>query len=85
MKPYRVFIGLLAVLVSHASSAMTLSPGGSGQVLLFPYYTVNKQQQTLLNVVNRTANGKAPNGLFVTATKSPSSLARGDQQTRIGE
>jgi hypothetical protein len=58
MKPYRVFIGLLAVLVSHASSAMTLSPGGSGQVLLFPYYTVNKHQQTLVVVTNTTSNGK---------------------------
>jgi len=48
--------GLLSV---QAATAMTLNPRGTGQVLLFPYFTVNHQQQTLISVSNTTAQGKA--------------------------
>jgi len=42
------------------ASAVNLNPDGVGQVLLYPYYTVNGGQQTLLSVVNTdTVNGKA--------------------------
>jgi len=34
------------------ASAVELNPDGLGQVLIYPYYTVNKNQQTLLSVVN---------------------------------
>jgi len=45
--------------VSAASAqAVMLSARGTGQVLIYPYYTVN-HFQTLLSVVNATANGKA--------------------------
>ncbi len=50
-------LGLLAIVPTI--SAMTLNPRGIGQVLLYPYYTVNNHQQTLLSVVNTTAQGKA--------------------------
>lgn len=43
----------------HLSPAMILSPRGTGQVLLFPYYPVNKHQQTPLSVTNTTSRGKA--------------------------
>jgi len=35
-----------------------LNPRGTGQVLIYPYYTVN-HQQTLVSVINTTAHGKA--------------------------
>jgi hypothetical protein len=44
---------------STTASAVALNPRGLGQVLIYPYYTVNKSQDTLLSVVNTDANGKA--------------------------
>lgn len=46
------------LLCSHGAAAMTLNPRGTGQVLLFPYFTVNRHQQTLLSVSNLTAATK---------------------------
>lgn len=43
----------------QGAAAMTLNPRGAGQVLLFPYYTVNRHQQTLISVTNATDAGKA--------------------------
>src|SRR5581483_11646298 len=45
--------------LSHGAGALTLNPRGTGQVLLFPYFTSNKEQQTLINIVNTTPEGKA--------------------------
>lgn len=39
-------------------AAVALNPRGTGQLLVYPYYTVN-QQQTLLSIVNTTGHGKA--------------------------
>jgi hypothetical protein len=39
--------------------AVGLNPHGTGQVLLFPYYTVNGGNTTLFSVVNSTAHAKA--------------------------
>jgi len=39
--------------------AVALNPKGLGQVLIYPYYTVNKDQDTLVSVVNTTNIGKA--------------------------
>jgi len=55
---------LMAVLLSTAviwpqAQAMHLNPNGTGQVLVFPYYTVNANNQTLLSIVNKTDQGKA--------------------------
>ena len=42
------------------ANAVDLNPDGLGQVLIYPYYTVNKNQDTLLSVVNTDAvHGKA--------------------------
>ena len=41
------------------ANAVHLNPDGIGQVLLYPYYTVNAGQQTLLSVVNTTDIAKA--------------------------
>jgi len=40
------------------AGAVMLNPRGTGQVLIYPYYTVN-HQQTLVSVINTTAHGKA--------------------------
>ena len=42
-----------------AAPAVTLNPLGTGQVLLYPYYTVNGGNDTYLSVVNTTNRGKA--------------------------
>ena len=44
---------------ANPASAVNLNPNGIGQVLIYPYYTVNHQQQTLLSAVNTTSIGKA--------------------------
>ena len=55
-----VIAGIAGVAgIANMASAVNLNPDGLGQVLLYPYYTVNAGQQTLLSVVNTTAVGKA--------------------------
>ena len=53
-------IAIATALGALASSAeaVVLNPRGTGQVLIYPYYTVN-HQQTLVSVINTTAHGKA--------------------------
>lgn len=41
------------------ANAVDLNPDGLGQVLIYPYYTVNKSQDTQFSVVNTSAVGKA--------------------------
>lgn len=50
----------LAALLETAlpAAAVHVNPQGAGQVLLFPYYTVNDQQQTVLSIVNTTGRAK---------------------------
>jgi hypothetical protein len=48
----------LAILATQAHG-MTLSSRGVGQVLIYPYYTVNDHQQTLFSLSNTTESGKA--------------------------
>ena len=50
---------VLLALAVQSVSAVSLSPRGVGQVLIYPYYTVNKSQDTLLSVVNASAISKA--------------------------
>lgn len=55
-----VIAGLAGVAgIANMASAVDLNPDGLGQVLLYPYYTVNNDQNTLLSVVNTTSVGKA--------------------------
>jgi hypothetical protein len=55
-----VIAGIAGVAgIANMANAVYLNPDGVGQVLLYPYYTVNGQQQTLLSVVNTTSIGKA--------------------------
>jgi len=48
----------LAATVNPAF-AVSLNPRGIGEALIFPYYTVNKGQDTLISVANASNVGKA--------------------------
>ncbi len=52
-------LALAAASLSLPAMALNLNPMGVGQALVFPYYTVNGGNQTLLSVVNNTLAGKA--------------------------
>jgi hypothetical protein len=53
-----IVIGAACAAFAGPSHAVTLNPRGLGQVLIYPYYTVNKDQVTLLSVVNTSDVGK---------------------------
>jgi hypothetical protein len=50
---------LVFLLLTSAASAVSLDPRGIGQALVYPYYTVNKGQDTLVSIVNAGDVGKA--------------------------
>jgi hypothetical protein len=52
------------------ANAVNVNPDGLGQVLLYPYYTVNGGNATLLSVVNTTNQGKAVKVRFLEALNS---------------
>ena len=54
--PVAVAVGLG---ISSAAQAVYLNSRGTGQVLVYPYYTVNANQTTMFTIVNTTAKGKA--------------------------
>lgn len=58
MKKTTLLTGLL-ILAPQAQSAMHINEGGLGQVLIYPYYTVNNDLNTLYTVVNTTPDTKA--------------------------
>ncbi|HVV95786.1 MAG TPA: hypothetical protein VHC92_01465 [Rhodanobacteraceae bacterium] len=43
----------------HYAHAVSMNPHGIGEALIYPYYTVNKNQDTLISVVNPGSVGKA--------------------------
>jgi len=45
--------------IASVSNAVNLNPDGTGQVLVYPYYTVNNGLDTLISVVNTTDQSKA--------------------------
>ncbi|HEU4663182.1 MAG TPA: hypothetical protein VFS55_04055, partial [Dokdonella sp.] len=52
-------IAAVAAMLVPAAHAMHVDPRGLGQVLVFPYYTVNGGNDTLFAVTNTTAHAKA--------------------------
>jgi hypothetical protein len=61
---YRSIVLRAAALASlmfafHPAHAVSMNPHGIGEALIYPYYTVNKNQDTLLSVVNPSSVGKA--------------------------
>ena len=56
--------------IANLASAVNLNPDGLGQVLIYPYYTVNEgvagnNLSTMFSVVNTTDQGKAVKVRFV--------------------
>jgi len=51
-------VALSATLGSTNASAVHISPNGTGQVLIFPYYTVRNGFNTLINIANTQDNTK---------------------------
>jgi len=50
---------LVAAFAASSAAAVSLNPRGVGQALIYPYYTVNKGQDTLVSLVNTSSVGKA--------------------------
>jgi hypothetical protein len=66
-----VIAGLAGVAgIANMAGAVNLSTDGTGSVLIYPYYTVNGNNATLLSVVNTTAEGKAIKVRFLEAYNS---------------
>jgi hypothetical protein len=56
--------------ISNMANAVYLNPDGLGSVLVYPYYTVNGGNATLISVVNTTDEGKAIKVRFLEAYNS---------------
>lgn len=56
--------------ISNMASAVYLNTDGLGQVLIYPYYTVNANNSTAISVVNTTNQGKAIKVRFLEAYDS---------------
>jgi hypothetical protein len=53
-------VAVLAALAGvNAAQAVHVNPDGTGQVLVFPFYTVESGQDTYINLVNTTSDYKA--------------------------
>lgn len=59
MKTKSILLGILAIFINNLAHAVQLSQHGSGEVLIYPYYTVNNNLNTLYSVVNTTGQAKA--------------------------
>jgi hypothetical protein len=56
--------------LSGMANAVNVNPDGLGQVLLYPYYTVNGGNSTLVSIVNTTDQAKAVKVRFLEALNS---------------
>jgi hypothetical protein len=56
--------------IASVANAVELNSDGLGQVLIYPYYTVNGGNTTLLSVVNTTGNSKAVKVRFLEGRNS---------------
>ena len=66
-----VIAGIAGVAgISNMASAVYLNNDGLGQVLIYPYYTVNNDNITLLSVVNTTDQSKAVKVRFLESLNS---------------
>src|SRR5690554_5092514 len=75
MKKNSLATAIIAAAVGTAgmvgvAQAINLNPDGLGQVLLYPYYTVNGGNSTVVTVVNTTDRVKAVKVRFVEALNS---------------
>ena len=56
--------------LASVANAVNLNPDGLGEVLIYPYYTVNNDLNTLISVVNTTDQGKAVKVRFLEGRNS---------------
>lgn len=68
--PKSLLATAIAVAGISPAAAVNLNAGGMGQVLVYPYYTTNRNQQTLVSVVNVTNRVKAVKVRFVEGRNS---------------
>ena len=59
IKKITAIVASLTGLVSVSSATVSLNGNGLGQVLVFPYYTVNNDLNSLVSIVNTTDQTKA--------------------------
>lgn len=59
MKKLNLPLIMTTLLLSSMASAVHVNPKGHGEVLIYPYYTVNNDLNTLYSVVNASNKGKA--------------------------
>jgi hypothetical protein len=69
-----MLVGLLS-LPAAPTHAVMIDPDGTGEVLLYPYYSVNAGQQTLLTLVNHGNTGRAVKLHFREALNGRSALS----------
>lgn len=62
--------GVALGLMSSTAQAVSLNPDGLGEVLFYPYYTVNGGNDTLISLVNSTDNAKAVKVRFMEGKNS---------------
>ena len=66
-----VLAGLAGIAgIASTAQAVNLNPDGLGEVLLYPYYTTNDGNQTLITVVNTTGDAKATKVRFMESYNS---------------
>lgn len=70
MKQKVLYAAMLAGLAAGSAQAVHLNPDGLGQVMLYPYYTVEGGYSTNVHVVNTTANYKAVKVRFLEGMNS---------------
>lgn len=70
MKKLLLASALALGLASGTAQAVNLNPDGLGQVLFYPYYTVNGGNVTLLSLVNTTDDAKAVKVRFMESKNS---------------
>lgn len=59
MKLFSTLVLIAGLALTNIANAVQVSPTGLGQVLIFPYYTVNGKFNTYFSVVNTTNTVKA--------------------------
>src|SRR6266480_3138678 len=72
---YAALAGVGALGVTATANAVAINPNGLGQVLIYPYYTVNADAagnayNSLLSVVNTTSSAKAVKVRFLEGKNS---------------
>jgi hypothetical protein len=66
-----VLAGIVGIMgISGTAQAVNVNPDGLGQVLLYPYYTVNGGNMTLLSLTNTTDQAKAVKVRFLEGQNS---------------